>query len=722
MTYIPTPLVARAAEAIGQAIGQDLLPDAAGVRFHAGADHQARLDGAARSVHFYSRHKAEIRAENLQTLGIIRDVLGSRFGQTSLRHFEMTLSAGVQRGDKPLTARQIREVFRGAGDLLDYIAELASGLRPMYEYLLVRERQAWFLEKSAPPLPRQMLEDAIAAGEGLLAEGANTVLAKNLNAALQERLEVLRASLQGNADPLGEGAFKEGVIGMFAAATHLLHRLPEGNPDRTRLLLSLNDALRSAMTDIDRTAIAPGADALREIRKSAQGAIGAILKQLVGMTLEDGNAPLTKSDVQRLIKEENIHELNRAGRWEPIARTVTLPVRAGEIPLQVTSTITPAGHTGATFAQDYCDRDGAGQVTGVSSTDTGNRHHAVNLALSTLADAGGNTLFRAVRHGVCSAFGIGNNHDRQAANKTRVVELLTLAAQEAVRANPALLDEAQDGALEIPLVSLSLLTPDSLRRGAGNEAQFLREQNVALRALAKEPPTITLALPEGGTRQIQVRPQLAAFNFPVNAAPQGNALAQLLVGGYFTSHGQNETAFAALLGERFMRTGNPADLGGIAGTRLGNLPEAEQETAHALARQCRELWQSGGHRDRRETPYRLPARLAALTNLLGFPPAFNCKSGKDRTGQMDVEAKTIAVFIAQHHRPPSLAGPDKADDDAALQRIRLPLALEGGNHEMQIKNTGFAGFKTLGVRGLTNALGGPQPMMRVIGFSRLVKD
>jgi hypothetical protein len=137
-----------------------------------------------------------------------------------------------------------------------------------------------------------------------------------------------------------------------------------------------------------------------------------------------------------------------------------------------------------------------------------------------------------------------------------------------------------------------------------------------------------------------------------------------------------------------------------------------------LAQQCRALWQSDGHRDSAETPYRLPARLAVLTSLLGFPPAFNCKSGKDRTGQMDVEAKTIAAFIAQNGHVPALDGTDAT----ALRDIRLPMALEGGNHEMQIKNTGLAGFKTLGVRGLTDALGGREEMRRVVGFSKLVKD
>jgi hypothetical protein len=504
------------------------------------------------------------------------------------------------------------------------------------------------------------------------------------------------------------------VIDMFTAATSLVQRLPEDNADKVHLLVSLNDGLREAVAAIDRRVVTPGSDAAREIKESAARAIGETLKQLEGMRLEGAAAPLSKGDVRRLVKEANIGQLNQGGRWEPIAKTVHFPVGVGQVPVQVSSVITPAGHTGARFAQDY--RDATGQVTGVSSTDTGNREHAVNLARTTLSDARGNTIFHAVRHGVCSAFGIDDKAERLAANRKRAVELLTLSAQDAVRANPGLLGEARGGVLELPLVSLSLLTPDAFRWGAGNEARFLREQNAALRSLVENPPTITLDDAGGNPVEIRVRPQLASFNFPVNAAPQGNALLRGIAGGYFTSYGQNQEAFHALLGEKFMSTGNPDDLGGIAGARLGSLPQAQQREIRELARQCRDLWQSDGHKDRRETPYRLPARLAVLVSRLGFPPAFNCKSGKDRTGQMDVEAKAVAAFLAQHGRPPNLGGADVE----ALQRIRIPMALEGGNHEMQIKNTGFAGFKTLGVQGLDRALGDEMP--RVIGFAKLVKD
>ena len=98
-------------------------------------------------------------------------------------------------------------------------------------------------------------------------------------------------------------------------------------------------------------------------------------------------------------------------------------------------------------------------------------------------------------------------------------------------------------------------------------------------------------------------------------------------------------------------------------------------------------------------PYRLPARLAMLGHIMGMMPLFNCKSGKDRTGQMDVACKTLALQI--HERGgtlPPLAGPRTNMD----RRILHQVAINGGNFEMQRMNTGLAGFKTKHVTGLEN--------------------
>ena len=86
-----------------------------------------------------------------------------------------------------------------------------------------------------------------------------------------------------------------------------------------------------------------------------------------------------------------------------------------------------------------------------------------------------------------------------------------------------------------------------------------------------------------------------------------------------------------------------------------------------------------------------------LGHIMGMMPLFNCKSGKDRTGQMDVACKTLALQIYERNgRIPPLNHPRTSMDKQIFQQV----AINGGNLEMQRMNTGLAGFKTSGVKGL----------------------
>ena len=82
---------------------------------------------------------------------------------------------------------------------------------------------------------------------------------------------------------------------------------------------------------------------------------------------------------------------------------------------------------------------------------------------------------------------------------------------------------------------------------------------------------------------------------------------------------------------------------------------------------------------------------------MGVMPLFNCKSGKDRTGQMDVACKTLALQMYERGGDlPPLNQPRTSMDKHIFQQV----AINGGNLEMQRMNTGLAGFKTSGVAGL----------------------
>jgi len=51
------------------------------------------------------------------------------------------------------------------------------------------------------------------------------------------------------------------------------------------------------------------------------------------------------------------------------------------------------------------------------------------------------------------------------------------------------------------------------------------------------------------------------------------------------------------------------------------------------------------HHEVGNEPYKLPTRLLALSNEIGATPAFNCKSGKDRTGQLHVEIRDLYAHL-----------------------------------------------------------------------------
>ncbi len=86
-------------------------------------------------------------------------------------------------------------------------------------------------------------------------------------------------------------------------------------------------------------------------------------------------------------------------------------------------------------------------------------------------------------------------------------------------------------------------------------------------------------------------------------------------------------------------------------------------------------------------------------NIPGLQGAFNCKSGKDRTGIMDGVAKTLAVMAEErgggdqglhYSHQEFMAQPELKKRFA---QILVPLLLEGGGLEITAQNTGMIGYK-----------------------------
>jgi hypothetical protein len=93
--YVPAQIGSATADRI-EALRDN--PDASGkVR-------RQETTGQGHSIHFYSRGRDEIRAENLRTLALIKEAIGSSSGMSSLERFARQLRearvAGLNQGDR----------------------------------------------------------------------------------------------------------------------------------------------------------------------------------------------------------------------------------------------------------------------------------------------------------------------------------------------------------------------------------------------------------------------------------------------------------------------------------------------------------------------------------------------------------------------------------------------------------------------------------------------
>ena len=429
--------------------------------------------------------------------------------------------------------------------------------------------------------------------------------------------------------------------------------------------------------------------AMQNVRDSARVSQNVLdtfrkLPQTLGKELHNILPALSSGSLAKDIKAAHVQVLN-SQPWNVIQRDVQYFGQRGNS-VTARSTITPARHIGLigqSMAQD--------RLFGVSCGDRGQERHAVNLACTEIS-VGNTTLFRGLRHGVNSAYTLTNPADRMQANNTRALEIFTAALQS----SPELLQQAQTSQpgdiIDLPLLSTSLLTPDVWRRsGGGAEKNHLREQcNAWQQACQGGLCNITVSI-AGQRKTVTVRPNVITFNFGVNTGAQSTG--KSLFGGWGTSMLYNEQAMTQLFGTK------PNWQGGMVAQYLNrqDVPDRNKQMVAALRSQIIDLWENESFKETGEDPYRLPSRLAMLGHLMGGMPLFNCKSGKDRTGQMDVACKTLALQMYERGGDlPPLNQPRTSMDKHIFQQV----AINGGNLEMQRMNTGLAGFKTSGVAGL----------------------
>ncbi|XBS68970.1 inositol phosphate phosphatase SopB [Acerihabitans sp. KWT182] len=129
--------------------------------------------------------------------------------------------------------------------------------------------------------------------------------------------------------------------------------------------------------------------------------------------------------------------------------------------------------------------------------------------------------------------------------------------------------------------------------------------------------------------------------------------------------------------------------GGWVGQYLAAKPK-NAERVITLATQLKTILAQKTHHTDAGEPYKAAMRVALLSYEIGITPCWNCKSGKDRTGMLDVELKREAAAVYA-----GKAGNGIGMLDAEGQRLMQAVLLNSGNLEIQRYNTGLTGNKVL---------------------------
>jgi phosphatidylinositol-4,5-bisphosphate 4-phosphatase len=100
-------------------------------------------------------------------------------------------------------------------------------------------------------------------------------------------------------------------------------------------------------------------------------------------------------------------------------------------------------------------------------------------------------------------------------------------------------------------------------------------------------------------------------------------------------------------------------------------------------------------------PYKFPPRILLLAHLLGNVACFNCKSGKDRTGMVDIEIKALLQTINRNIAQRDAGGEGKtlvpqydARRDDQAKAAFAELHQWGGGQHVSRANTGLMGNKS----------------------------
>ena len=326
--------------------------------------------------------------------------------------------------------------------------------------------------------------------------------------------------------------------------------------------------------------------------------------------------------------------------------------------------------------------------------------HAVNLWSTQLLDQNKQTIFEGIRHGVLASSDIEYSKERESMQEEKVRELFTSAVFlkykneienyiEQKKIDP----ETPIPKFDLKMTSTSLMTLKNMKIGSIINEREKTLNFDQIEALNKGTQNIEQIEISGCSFPVNI--EVCSFSCPVNELSIGR-FSLVNRTGWELTNDINKVGFRTLFGDK------ENNVNGWVSDKITELKNKEGKTPDeiwkneilikqitTLSNEIQDISQNKTDMKKDDDLFKSSRRIVALTHLIGAVPAFNCKSGKDRTAVLDNEVKALLANFHQQKEANNVAEPTTKVEDLYLQ----PFYTDPANYRIQQLNTGLIGNK-----------------------------